>query len=257
MGRGSPSQVAATGVPDWASGVCALDEAERPQTEPRTVSRINPRAKSLVTGCSYLESRAQSQYAIEPPRANRVGGGGVRSGMRFSTPAAFSTEPALDAAIAQGFVAWLRAANERGPIAVTQWLERRAIGSDFPFHAVFARIEAVLPLDPDRDIHVMAELCHDLTDRVGPFDAEMAELFCQPVLRSGVRENELNTVAEAAAVITGLARDFGEPQTIARLWLGLLNWTRVRSGETPVEFLETGFDQLSEAAAMDHQPGIA
>jgi hypothetical protein len=177
--------------------------------------------------------------------------------MRFSTPAAFSTEPALDAAIAQGFVAWLRAANERGPIAVTQWLERRAIGSDFPFHAVFARIEAVLPLDPDRDIHVVAELCHDLTDRVGPFDAEMAELFCQPVLRSGVRENELNTVAEAAAVITGLARDFGEPQTIARLWLGLLNWTRVRSGETPVEFLETGFDQLSEAAAMDHQPGIA
>jgi len=177
--------------------------------------------------------------------------------MRFSTPTAFSTEPTLDAAITGGFVAWLEVARERGPIAVTQWLERRAIGSDFPFHVVFARIEALLPLDPDRDLHLVAELSHDLTDRLGPFDAEMAELFWQPVLRRGVRENDFDSIAEAATAITGLAREFGELQTIARLWLALLKWTRVRPGETPVEFLETGFEYLSEAAAMDHQPGIA
>jgi hypothetical protein len=171
--------------------------------------------------------------------------------VRFSTPAAFSTEPELDRAIPHGFDAWIDVAGERGAIAVTQWLERRSIEAEFDFPMVFKGIERLLKLTGDPPSGPIALIAKDLAERVRAGDAEMAEIFWMPVLGNGFERGNAAAVFEAAMAISEIAFSYDEPRTPGRIWIDVLNWTRQPGRRVATELVQTAFDQVIAAATMD------
>ncbi|HRA46850.1 MAG TPA: hypothetical protein PK819_02140 [Thermomicrobiales bacterium] len=177
--------------------------------------------------------------------------------MRFTTPAAFATEPALDASVVMGYEQWLDVARERGPIAVTQWLERRSFEGEFAFHMMFAAVERLLKQADQGSLRTVAPTLKDLAIRLQPTDPEMAELFWQPVATHAMAQNDFLTLKDAATAITGILREFDEPQGIAIFWWRVLAWTREDGRVAPVDLIATGFEELIAAASMDGQQVLA
>jgi hypothetical protein len=171
--------------------------------------------------------------------------------MRFATPAAFSTEPTLDAQVLSGFDAWIEAARELGPIRVTQWLERRSIGSDFPFHMVFGAIERLLKQSVPIDPGVGTSVCSELAEKLLAGDPEMAEMVLRPVIRWARDRDDAELLMQAGSTATEILNSFDEPQAVGRIWIDVLNWTRQPGHKTSVELIQHAFEQVIAAAERD------
>lgn len=171
--------------------------------------------------------------------------------MRFSTPAAFSTEPQLDGQVLAGFDAWIEVAGAVGPIRTTQWLERRWEEDEFPFHVIFAGVERLLKQPRPLDLAACVPTCQDLAERLRPGDAEMSELFWQPVIRWAMETGDSELLLRAAEAATAILNTFDEPRTVGRIWLDVLNWSRQPGRETATDVVETAFERVIAAAERD------
>jgi hypothetical protein len=171
--------------------------------------------------------------------------------MRYATPAAFSTEPTLDGKVLSGFDAWLDAAASAGPIRTTQWLERRSIGAEFPYHMIFAGIDRLLKQPRPIDLAAGAPICEDLADRLLTCDQEMAEVFLQPVIRWAMEIADVELLLRSGSTATGILNSFDEPRSVGRLWVDVLNWTRTPDLISKVDLIEHAFEQVISAAERD------
>ena len=177
--------------------------------------------------------------------------------MRFTTPAAFATEPELDAAVLSGFDTWYDAARERGAAPVTKWLERRVVEDEFPWHDVFRAVNALVSLPPDADQVMVGSAAMPLAERLDPIDEEMVELCLQPVLRWGMDVGDAELLASAGERRSEILLAFAEPRAVAQLWIELLNWSRLPDKSVPVDLIFTALDYVISAASMDGAPGVS
>lgn len=169
------------------------------------------------------------------------------------SPLHLTLNPRLDAAMAEGYVAWERAAREAGVNRATAWASQRA-GDELPKNDLREYIAALIEAeDEDEATFARAELAELLEEH----DDELADLLWERVLERGFETDDPDLVFESSAHLAGIAEDLGEVLAAAEYFIEFLNWRRQPGATSDTESVQTAFDEVIRLAEMDNEQRVA
>ena len=162
-------------------------------------------------------------------------------------PLSLTTNPRLDAALANGFDAWLATSKEVGIDGTVRWLlQRAAIGE----HAATVR-ELLSGLHEGDDPDEAAALYAELGDVLLGNDDVMAESLFEAVLARGIAASDAETIEDAVVHLAELAEEGGDVLTAAEYYIDFLNWRREVDHSSDPESVLNAFDELVRLAELD------
>lgn len=162
-------------------------------------------------------------------------------------PLSLTTNPRLDAALAEGWRQW-EAAVARTPLPVAlTWLRYRTgneIGRDDLTDGLRTLIDAG---DPEERVLARAELA-ELVDGV---DNPLAEVLWEGVLAAGYESDDADTIFDALSHLAALAEADGDPLGAAEWHIEFLNWRRRDGNVADPDLVETSFEEIIRLADLD------
>jgi hypothetical protein len=171
----------------------------------------------------------------------------------MKSPLSLTMNPKLDAAMAEGYDAWERAAREVGLTRTVAWASQRA-GEEVPKDDLREHVEALLEAE-DEDAATFARA--ELAELVEENDDELADLLWERVLRRGLETDDPDLIFESSSRLAGIAEDLGEVLAAAEYFVDFLNWRRQPSSVSDPESVQTAFEEVIRLAELDGEPKIA
>jgi len=174
-------------------------------------------------------------------------------------PLTLTTNPRLDAALAEGWPAWAAAARATGATAVAGWLARRADEPELR-DEVLPLLRPALAMDDengnlDHDAAVEARI--ELAELLEGVDDRLTDALWEGVLAAARDAADGDAVAEATGRLAALAENHGDPRAAAEYHIEFLNWRRQEEAASDPEAVETAFAEIVRLAERDGNPNAA
>jgi hypothetical protein len=174
----------------------------------------------------------------------------VRSGP--AQPLALTTNPRLDAAVAQGWETFDAAARAAGADRLAGWLARR-LGQPEAKADLLDPVEAYLTAEhPDDLVLARAELAEAVEG-----DDLVADTLWEGVLAHARAADDPDVFVEAIAHLAEIAEANGDPLAAAEYHLEFLNWRRQPGHQSDPDAVLDAFDEAIRLARLDGNPKAA
>lgn len=163
------------------------------------------------------------------------------------SPLSLTTNPKLDAALAQGWQAWEASISDAGTAAATRWLAART-GGEVDAEELREAVDAVLAA-ADADDRVLAQA--ELAELLDGADDAVAEVLWEGVLAHGDASGDAETIFDAVSHLATIAETSGDPLAAAEYHIHFLNWRRRPGHSADPELVQTSFDEVVRLAERD------
>ena len=170
--------------------------------------------------------------------------------LRGNQPLAFTVNPRLDAAVAQGWEAFETAARATGAEPVAAWLAQR-LGQPRMKADLIEPVRALLETD-DPDERALARA--ELAELVEGEDDLTADTLWEGVLAHARGADDPDLMVEAIAHLAEIAEAHGDPLAAAEYHLEFLNWRRRPGHASDPEAVLDAFDEIVRLARLDGDP---
>jgi hypothetical protein len=167
-------------------------------------------------------------------------------------PLALTTNPRLDAAVAEGWEAFDDAARAAGADRLAGWLAQR-LGQPESREDLLDPVGVYLTAeDPDDLVLARAELAEAVEG-----DDLIADTLWEGVLAHARAVDDPDVFVEAIAHLAEIAEANGDPLAAAEYHLEFLNWRRQSGHHSDPEAVLDAFDEVIRLARLDSNPKAA
>jgi hypothetical protein len=170
----------------------------------------------------------------EPPRAG-------------GEPLSLTTNPRLDAALAEGWRQWEDAVAKTPRPVVLTWLRHRT-GNEIERSDLADGLRGLLGAeDPEERVLARAELA----ELVEGIDNPLAEALWEGVLAAGYESEDADTIVDGVSHLASLAEEAGDLLGAAEWHIEFLNWRRQDAHVADPDQVGTAFDEVVRLADAD------